>query len=123
MLGKQPVQGAKGGRGGGKSHFFAGSWSRKCFRSTPALACVREVQNSIKDSVKQLIEDKINTTGCRRRAADEFKITDREIVCPHTDSLAIFRGLQNHTAASIKSLEGFNRALVRGSAVAHQAVA
>jgi phage terminase large subunit len=49
-------------------------------------------------------------TGKRWPIAPWFKITDREIVCPHTDSLAIFRGLQNHTAASIKSLEGFTRA-------------
>lgn len=68
-------------------------------------ACVREVQNSIKDSVKQLIEDSISRFGVE----DQFKITEREIVCPRTDSLAIFRGLQNHTATGLKSLEGFNR--------------
>jgi phage terminase large subunit len=49
-------------------------------------------------------------TGKLWPVAPWFKITEREIVCAHTDSLAIFRGLQNHTAASIKSLEGFNRA-------------
>ena len=69
-------------------------------------ACVREVQNSIKDSVKQLIEDSIS----RFELSNHFKITEREIVCPSTDSLAIFRGLQNHTATGLKSLEGFNRA-------------
>lgn len=81
------------------------------------LACLRETQTSIKDSVKQLIEDKINQmtfedteTGKRYPVAPYFKITDREIVCPRTDSLAIFRGLQNHTAASAKSMEGFTRA-------------
>lgn len=59
---------------------------------------------SIKDSVKRLIEDKISAYG----AASLFKITDTEIVGPH-ESLMVFRGLQNHTASSIKSLEGFNR--------------
>jgi phage terminase large subunit len=70
-------------------------------------ACLREVQNSIKDSVKQLIEDKIRAFGQEKA----FTITDQEIRGPN-DSLFIFRGLQNHTATSIKSLEGFNRALV-----------
>jgi phage terminase large subunit len=73
-------------------------------------ACLREVQNSIKDSVKQLIEDKISALG----VGHLFKITEREITGPN-DSLYIFRGLQNHTATSIKSLEGFTRALVEES--------
>src|SRR5690606_2853073 len=69
--------------------------------------CLREVQNSIKDSVKQLIEDKIAEYGL----TDQFDITDAEIRGPN-DSLFVFRGLKNHTAASIKSLEGFNVAWV-----------
>jgi phage terminase large subunit len=116
LTGKHRFQGAKGGRGGAKSHFFGGQTVEEMFTQHTRTACVREVQVSIKDSVKQLIEDKINRTyvvdvetGKRWPLAPWFKITDREIVCRHTDSLAIFRGLQNHTAASIKSLEGFNR--------------
>lgn len=69
-------------------------------------ACLREVQHSIKDSMKQLIEDKIHEHG----VSSLFKITDAEIRGPY-DGLVIFRGLRNHTASSIKSLEGFNRAL------------
>jgi phage terminase large subunit len=69
--------------------------------------CLREVQNSIKDSVKQLVEDKIYKLGVESL----FKITEQEIVGPN-DSLMIFKGLRNHTASSIKSLEGFNRAFV-----------
>jgi phage terminase large subunit len=70
-------------------------------------ACLREVQVSIKDSVKQLIEDKIDDLGVR----GAFRSTDTEIRGPH-ESLFIFRGLQNHTATSIKSIEGFSRAWV-----------
>lgn len=117
LLGGQRYQGAKGGRGGAKSHGLGTISVREMFTQHTRLACVREVQNSIKDSVKQLIEDKINTinvidkaTGKEWPIAPWFKITEREIVCKHNDSLAIFRGLQNHTATSIKSLEGFNRA-------------
>lgn len=71
------------------------------------VACLREVQDSIKDSVKQLVEDKIATLG----VDSKFKITDKEIVGPH-ESLMVFKGLKSHTATSIKSLEGFRRAFV-----------
>jgi phage terminase large subunit len=116
LLSGRRYQGAKGGRGGAKSHYFGGQSIEEMWSEHTRLACVREIQNSIKDSVKQLLEDKINTfkavdvdTGKLWPIAPWFKITEREIVCPHTGSLAIFRGLQNHTAASIKSLEGFTR--------------
>lgn len=105
LFGKHRFQGARGGRGGAKSRFFADLLVEEMVTQHTRAACVREVQNSIKDSVKQLLEDSIQRFG----VANRFKITDREIVCPSTDSLAIFRGLQNHTATSIKSLEGFNR--------------
>ena len=97
-------KGAKGGRGGAKSHIFAERFVIDSVRGHVRTACVREVQQSIKDSVKLLIEDKI----AKHRLRGHFKITEREIVGPN-ESLFIFRGLQNHTAASIKSLEGFNR--------------
>jgi phage terminase large subunit len=99
--------GARGGRGSGKSHFFAELVIDDMFSMHTRVACLREVQNSIKDSVKQLLEDKIREFGLQHA----FRITEREIICPRVDSLAIFRGLQNHTVTSIKSLEGFNRAL------------
>lgn len=98
-------RGAKGGRGSGKSHFFAEEIVLDMIRGHTRVVCGREVQNSIQDSVKQLLEDKINKFGWRKK----FRVTDREISYAATDSLCIFRGLQNHTVASIKSLEGFNR--------------
>jgi len=107
LLAPKRFKGARGGRGSGKSHFFAELLVVDSIRQHVRAACLREVQNSIKDSVKQLIEDKINKLGQERA----FKITDTEIRGPN-DSLFIFRGLQNHTANSIKSLEGFNRAFV-----------
>jgi phage terminase large subunit len=103
----QPYQfkGAHGGRGGGKSHLFAGLLVASALQTHIRAACVREVQDSLRDSSKQIIEDKINAFG----VAHKFKITDREIIGPH-DSLFVFRGLQRHTASRLKSLEGFNRA-------------
>lgn len=106
----QPARykGAYGGRGSGKSHFFAGyAVALMATRPNFRVVCVREIQNSIKDSVKQLIEDKIAQLGLTAF----FTITDQEIR-GRNGSLCIFRGLQNHTAASIKSLEGFDVAWI-----------
>lgn len=100
-------KGARGGRGSGKSHFFAELLVAEAMNGQIRAACLREVQGSIKDSSKQLIEDKIAQMGL----SASFTITEREIRGPN-DSLFIFRGLQNHTAAGIKSLEGFNRAWI-----------
>jgi phage terminase large subunit len=97
-------KGARGGRGSGKSHFFAELLVEEAMRSHIRAACLREVQGSIKDSSKQLIEDKIEKLGW----SADFEITEREIRGPN-DSLFIFRGLATNTAAAIKSLEGFNR--------------
>lgn len=100
-------KGAWGGRGSGKSHFFGGFLVLSSLSRQVRAVCLREVQNSIKDSVKQLIEDKISQYGL----ASAFDITDAEIRGPN-DSLIVFRGLKAHNADSIKSLEGFNVAWV-----------
>jgi phage terminase large subunit len=97
-------KGAWGGRGSGKSHFFGEMLVEETIAGHVRAVCGREVQNSIKDSSKQLIEDKIHSLG----VSSLFKITDKEIIGPN-DSLMVFKGLQNHTTQSIKSLEGFNR--------------
>lgn len=116
LLQSKRFKGARGGRGGAKSHFVGRLSIEEMFVGHTRLACLRETQTSIKDSVKQLLEDKIakmefedSETGKRYPLAPYFKITEREIVCPRTESLAIFKGLQNHTATSAKSMEGFNR--------------
>lgn len=101
-------KGLRGGRGSGKSHCFAGhlilrAASEEGFRAV----CIREVQRSIADSVKQLLEDKIGAYGL----SAFFKTTETEIAGAN-GSRIIFKGMQNHTAASIKSLEGFDVAWV-----------
>jgi phage terminase large subunit len=107
LLQRKRFKGASGGRGGAKSHFFCEALVEEMVCGHTRAVCLREVQNSIKDSVKQLIEDKIQKLGVESL----FKITDNEIVGPH-ESLMVFKGLRNHTATSIKSLEGFTRAFV-----------
>ena len=99
---------AYGGRGSGKSHFFADlliedSLCEKGLRSV----CIREVQKSLKDSAKRLIEDKLQEH--RLGEADGFKVF-REVIETPGDGIVTFQGMQDHTAESIKSLEGFKRA-------------
>lgn len=101
---------AYGGRGSGKSHFFAellveDSLANRGLRSV----CIREVQKDLKDSAKLLIEDKLHKFGLTE--ADGFKVYKDEIQTPG-DGLIIFKGMKDYTADSIKSLEGFNRAWV-----------
>lgn len=105
LLGARRYKGAKGGRGSGKSRFFAMLSLMEAVAGHQRFVCGREIQNSIAESVKQLIEDQINAFGL----SAAFKVTEREIVYAPTDTLFVFRGLQNHTAASIKSMEGFTR--------------
>lgn len=100
-------KGAYGGRGGAKSHFFAEQIVLRCFARTTRVACLREVQNSIKESVKQLLVDKIEKFGL----GAFFDVLDTEIRAKN-GSLIIFKGLQSYNAHNIKSLEGFDIAWV-----------
>lgn len=102
-------KGLKGGRGSSKSHFFAGLLVETCLLNPDTRAvCIREVQKSLKFSSKQLIEDKIEAFG----AGDYFNILETEIKCKKGSGIIIFQGMQDHTADSIKSLEGFDIAWV-----------
>lgn len=74
-----------------------------------ASVCIREVQKSLKDSAKRLIENKLITLNLGE--ADGFKVFNDKIQTPG-DGIIIFQGMQDHTAESIKSLEGFRRAWV-----------
>lgn len=99
-------KGAHGGRGSGKSHFFAEMLVEEHVANQDmASVCVREVQKSIKFSVKRLIESKIYKLG----VSDLFQITDTEIRARRGKGIIIFQGMQDHTADSIKSLEDFDR--------------
>ncbi len=103
-------KGARGGRGSGKSHFFAEALIEDCLRfpGTRAVS-IREVQKTLKDSSKRLIEDKLRDFGLGER--DGFKIFNDAIETPG-DGIITFQGMQDSNAESIKSLEGFNRAWV-----------
>lgn len=69
--------------------------------------CVREVQQSLRESAKRLLEDTIRTMG----VGTKFGILSDRIETPG-GGVIIFQGMADHTAESIKSLEGFRRAWV-----------
>lgn len=99
--------GAYGGRGGMKSHYFAEKLIKKCEREVHRAVCIREIQKSLSQSVKALLESKIKKFNFESK----FRITNTEII-PKRGGRIIFQGMQNHTADSIKSLEGYDIAWV-----------
>lgn len=107
LLQPSRYKGAWGGRGSGKSHFYAELLIETCLLRPTRAVCVREVQKSLAQSVKQLLEDKIKHYGLESR----FRLLNDRIEAPN-DGLIIFQGMQDHTATSIKSLEGFDIAWV-----------
>ena len=101
-------KGVYGGRGSGKSHFFGELLVETCQAERGTLAvCIPEAQRTLAQSSKRLIEGKIASL----RLGHGFKLFSDKIETPG-DGLIIFRGLQDHTADSIKSLEGFRIAWI-----------
>ena len=110
LLSPARYKGAWGGRGSGKSHNFAILAVERCIMvPRTRIVCVREVQKSLKESVKLLIEDKIETMKL-----PGFKVLSDRIITPG-GGLILFNGLQDHTAESIKSLEDFDIAYIEES--------
>ncbi len=108
LLEQSRYKGVWGGRGSGKSHFFAGSMIEAAllkpgFRGV----CIREIQKSLKDSAKLLIEDKIQQFGL----GSQFETLEKQTNTPGGGQI-VYQGMQDHTAESIKSLEGFDVAWV-----------
>lgn len=110
LLKPSRYKGAWGGRGSGKSHIFAEMLIEDALMN-PGLrsVCVREVQKSLRESAKRLIEDKLKAFGLGEKQG--FKILVDRIETPG-GGVIIFQGMQDHTAESIKSLEGFSRAWI-----------
>lgn len=113
LLDPSRYKGAWGGRGSGKSHFFAEKLIEDC-QAEPGdhgqgmrAVCIREVQKDLAQSSKLLIETKLQSLGLNE--ADGFKVF-RDVIQTPGDGLMIFKGMNDYTADSIKSLEGFKRA-------------
>jgi phage terminase large subunit len=100
-------KGAHGGRGSGKSHFFAELLIVRSASQKLDAVCIREVQKTLNQSVKKLLEMKIEQMGL----GSLFTVQESQILSKNGGRI-IFTGMQNHTADSIKSLEGYDIAWV-----------
>lgn len=98
---------ARGGRGSGKSHFFAELLVERHIMAPTSSVCIREIQKTLNHSAKRLIESKIQAMG----VSHMFRVKESEIECPG-GGVMIFQGMQSHNADSIKSLDGFDIAWV-----------
>ena len=109
LLQQKRYKGAHGGRGSSKSHTFAEMLiERHILNKDTRSVCIREVQKSLHQSVKRLLELKIESLG----VGGLFEVQDKVIKNKFGSGLIIFQGMQNHTADSIKSLEGYDIAWV-----------
>ena len=108
LLAPARYKGAYGGRGSGKSQFFGELMVENGVANPEMRAvCIREVQKTLAQSSKLLIEDKIKQLGVTKR----FRVLQDRIELPR-GGLILFQGMQDHTAESIKSLEGFDVAWI-----------
>lgn len=113
LLAPARYKGAHSGRGAGKSHFFAEKLIEDCLAEPGDIGegmravCIREVQKDLAQSSKALIESKLSAHQIGEK--DGFKVF-RELIQTPGDGVIIFKGMNDYTADSIKSLEGFKRA-------------
>jgi phage terminase large subunit len=82
-------------------------WSRSLRQPGTLVVCIREKQMTLAQSSKRPIEDKIEAFN----VGNLFRVFDEKIRTPG-DGRIIFQGLQDHTAESIKSLEGYRIAWI-----------
>lgn len=88
-----------GGRGGMKTETIACALIILARQKKLRMACFREIQKSIDESVHATIANRIIEMGW----ADEFDIQDKKIICKKTGSEFIFFGLR-YNINSIKSI-------------------
>lgn len=93
-----------GGRGGAKSTAVADALLAQADERPLRILCAREIQNSIRESVYQLLRDRIAANGF------PYEAKDAEIVHPN-GSQFFFAGLWRNID-SIKSIEGVDRVWV-----------
>ncbi len=89
-----------GGRGSAKSWSMAIFLVCQGYTSRHRILCCREIQKSIKDSVKKLLDDVIDSLGLRAF----YRSTDTGIVGANGTEF-IFAGLR-HNVETVKSMEG-----------------
>ncbi len=96
-------KGRYGGRGSGKSHSFAKTGLCLGYDKPLRILCGREVQRSIKDSVKLLLDDQIRFLGL-----DGFYQSLQNEIRGENGTVFLFAGLGTMTVDQIKSYEGID---------------
>ena len=91
-----------GGRGSGKSTTIGNIMLMKCETESADILCLREIQNSIDDSVHKLLKKSISLLNIENR----FFSTDKKIDCVHNGAGFRYKGASRNESA-IKSAEGF----------------
>ena len=99
-----------GGRGSGKSWTFATVLILRAAEKPLRVLCTRETMSSIRESVHQLLSDRIHALGM----ADQF-IIGTAAIRHENGSEFIFAGLR-HNVSQIRSLEGIDIAWVEEAA-------
>ena len=95
-----------GGRGGAKSHSFAEALVIQGAQKPLRILCCREIQRSIRQSVKQLLEEKISESGL-----NSFYDVQSDVIKGANGTEFFFHGLRTNPQ-SIRSIEGIDRAWV-----------
>lgn len=103
-----------GGRGSGKSHSIATALVLLASQKPLRVLAAREIQRSIRDSSKRLLDDRIAALGLQRR----YRSTESAIR-GRNGSLFLFAGLRSNPE-SIKSMEGIDIAWVEEAATVSQ---
>ena len=92
-----------GGRGGAKSRSIGAALVALGQAFPLRILCAREIQNSIKESVKRLLDDEIERQG----ASSFYQSNDKRIWAPSNGTEFIFEGLHRNYD-KIKSYEGID---------------
>lgn len=100
-------KGARGGRGSGKSRFFAGLAVEESFARKVDIVCIREVQGTLDQSAKKTIEGTIQRMGL----GQHFEV-QRDVIYSQRGGRFIFKGMQDFNAENIKSLEDYDIAWI-----------
>lgn len=92
-----------GGRGKGATWSFARALVYKAHVTKKRILCTRQIQNTIADSVKRVLDDQINELGLRQY----FKSTQSSIISEISGSEFLFKGIGT-AVAEMKSTEAID---------------
>jgi phage terminase large subunit len=99
-----PYKVAWGGRNGLKSTSFADVLLELGIHQDLRILCAREVQKSLKESVHQLLVDRIQALDY----SGLYRVTDKAIRGTTRNTSFLFAGLSEQTVESMKSFEGID---------------